>query len=361
MKASLVGVLLVALLLIFPRIPVKADVGGSNTYYAMTSTGSSLGVVKGQAWVDNWPGDCKFVVYGNNGNDCEFSLQQNVVIQDIGGVDHMVQAVWHICMGSRGICESAGTDSYFQPEVEIWDSPGGQLETCPNQGGPEYFFNLAITDYSFQSTVSTTGSDINVTFTLVPTNGQVWTWSWSAPSSTCSFSYVGLSTVSTYEIAVGPYGSGYTTFLPGTEFTVENAAAAFAWNEYVGTSPSGWNTDEASNLNFGDIVSSAKGLSYDLGGLCGTSKFSVTVQASGDGTTKPSGTKTYACGATIQLSALPAQYYSFGGWSSSSGWISLANASSNSTTATIYGAGTITASFGIPKGGGCGGLHISCD
>ena len=63
-----------------------------------------------------------------------------------------------------------------------------------------------------------------------------------------------------------------------------------------------------------------------------------------DSTTSPSGTGSYTAGQQVSISATAGAGYKFSGWSAT-GSITFAGASSASTTATVNGAGTITANF----------------
>ncbi|MDA4136343.1 MAG: protease pro-enzyme activation domain-containing protein [Thaumarchaeota archaeon] len=76
-------------------------------------------------------------------------------------------------------------------------------------------------------------------------------------------------------------------------------------------------------------------------------QFAVTfaVSPSGAGTTNPSGTSVFETYGPLPISASPNGGFVFSSWSASSGGITLASAGSASTSATIHGAGTITATF----------------
>jgi hypothetical protein len=88
-------------------------------------------------------------------------------------------------------------------------------------------------------------------------------------------------------------------------------------------------------------------------GLCSTSshtiyeQFCVAFKAnpSAKGTTTPSGSEWYQAGLAVPIKANPKSGYHFSKWSSSTTSIKMANPSMATTTATIDGAGTITATF----------------
>ena len=81
-----------------------------------------------------------------------------------------------------------------------------------------------------------------------------------------------------------------------------------------------------------------------------TPLYQVSFAASGGGssTTLPSGIQTYAAGQLVAITAHSASGYSFVSWNASSTSISFASSTSASTTATINGPGTVTASFTQP-------------
>jgi hypothetical protein len=72
---------------------------------------------------------------------------------------------------------------------------------------------------------------------------------------------------------------------------------------------------------------------------------SIGTSPSAGGAASPSGTSWHDAGSSFQIVATPANGYEFSSWSTSTGSISLADATSPSTTAEINGPGTITADF----------------
>ena len=72
---------------------------------------------------------------------------------------------------------------------------------------------------------------------------------------------------------------------------------------------------------------------------------SIGTSPSAGGATSPSGTSWHDAGSSFQIVATPANGYEFSSWSTSAESISLASATSQSTTAEINGPGTITADF----------------
>ncbi len=74
---------------------------------------------------------------------------------------------------------------------------------------------------------------------------------------------------------------------------------------------------------------------------------SFAVSPSAAGTTTPGGTAYYDAGSAISISATAKSGYTFWKWSSNTSFITFANSSSASTTATINGPGVITATFAL--------------
>ena len=69
---------------------------------------------------------------------------------------------------------------------------------------------------------------------------------------------------------------------------------------------------------------------------------------SGAGTTNPSGSKVWEDYGSLPISAIPSEGYLFNIWSTDAGGISLTSPGRASTTATILGPGTLTATFSVP-------------
>jgi hypothetical protein len=74
-------------------------------------------------------------------------------------------------------------------------------------------------------------------------------------------------------------------------------------------------------------------------------QISFAVAPSDSGTTSPSGTNVWIDPGSLSINATPALNNRFSQWSSSTGSITFTNSSSNMTTATVNGPGTITANF----------------
>ena len=78
-----------------------------------------------------------------------------------------------------------------------------------------------------------------------------------------------------------------------------------------------------------------------------TMQYSVTfvVSPAGAGTTTPTGSSVWENAGSLSIAATPNSGFAFSTWSSNVGGITFASAGSASTTATIEGAGTVTATF----------------
>ena len=74
-------------------------------------------------------------------------------------------------------------------------------------------------------------------------------------------------------------------------------------------------------------------------------QWQVTFAASGGGSTSPTGSNVWENAGSLNISATANSGYLFSTWSSDTGSITFTNTSSDSTSATIGGTGTITASF----------------
>jgi hypothetical protein len=77
-------------------------------------------------------------------------------------------------------------------------------------------------------------------------------------------------------------------------------------------------------------------------------KITFNVNPYNSGTTTPSGTNWYNSGQILNIAATKKDSYTFSSWTKT-GSITIADASSSTTTATINGPGTITANFAKPK------------
>jgi uncharacterized repeat protein (TIGR02543 family) len=77
--------------------------------------------------------------------------------------------------------------------------------------------------------------------------------------------------------------------------------------------------------------------------------FHLNISSSGNGSATANPTGTYTCSQVVNLSAVPAQGYTFTGWSGNTSTI--ANVSAANTTITMNDNYSITANFGLPNSG----------
>lgn len=160
-----------------------------------------------------------------------------------------------------------------------------------------------------------------------------------------------------YQVAFATSGNvGSTTFPYGTRTYNANqqmTITAYPDSGYVFV---GWQTSNPS-ITFANRSSATTTATINGGGTI-TATFKpqlvqpvqVTFDITGGGgsTTSPSGTQNYIAGQVVPITANPANGYSFVSWAVT-GSINLANPNAASTTATINGAGTITATFNLPR------------
>ncbi len=193
-----------------------------------------------------------------------------------------------------------------------------------------------------------------VTLTESPSNGYTfssWGGDGSGSATTCqitvtkNMAVTATFTQNQYTLTVSVVGTGCSvtqvpnqaTYTYGSSVQLTPVAAA-------GWTFSGWSGALSGSANPGSVTIT--------GNTAVTATFTqITYQVSfasiggGSGSsTSPAGSPTYNAGSVVPISAIPASGYSFSSWSTI-GSITIANPTSASTTATINGAGTITAVF----------------
>ncbi len=147
----------------------------------------------------------------------------------------------------------------------------------------------------------------------------------------------------------GWYNSGHTATAFGV--TSPESDGAVAGKQYVFT---GWSSSDAGGYT-GPIASSSVTMNNPITETASWKtqwqvSFAVSPSSPLGGTTLPTGTAWYDDSVTpIAISAAPSGGYTFSLWSAAatSGTILITNPLSASTTATIQGTGTITATFGL--------------
>jgi hypothetical protein len=113
--------------------------------------------------------------------------------------------------------------------------------------------------------------------------------------------------------------------------------------QYVWSSTSGTGSASAANTQTGSFTLSA--VSSVTGTYLTQYQVSFVVSPAGEGTTSPSGTSVWENSGSLTITATADSGYMFSAWSSNTGSITIAGATSSSTTANIEGTGTITAIF----------------
>ena len=130
--------------------------------------------------------------------------------------------------------------------------------------------------------------------------------------------YAGGSIVSISAVAASAYQ--FSSWTSSGTITFDSATSA-STNAHIGSA--------------GSVTANFVAVNYQVTFVLGSGGASMTPTA---------GTHTYAGGSSVPLTATASSGYQFSGWAFS-GPIQIANAAQSSTTATINGAGTITANF----------------
>jgi hypothetical protein len=148
-----------------------------------------------------------------------------------------------------------------------------------------------------------------------------------------------LTVVSAYDSpgGAGWYDGGSTAYATLTDGTVSGGAGV----QYVFTS---WGTD-ASGTGLTSNAITMNAPKTAVANWKPQYMVSFAVNPSGAGATTPSGTNVWEDAGTLSISATTNLGYTFSSWSSSTGSITFNKANTASTTATINGPGTITATF----------------
>jgi len=158
--------------------------------------------------------------------------------------------------------------------------------------------------------------------------------SWTAVvdlhQSTLSQIWNGIATQSGSQITVKPAGAWNSTLAPGASQVVFGFCGS------------------TTGLNYRPTLASLDVTGGSSGG--GVTSYTLTVAASGNGTTSPAaGAHTYASGTSVEVSATPASGATFTGWSGA------ASGTANPVTVVMDASKALTASFSGGGGGGGGG------
>ena len=142
--------------------------------------------------------------------------------------------------------------------------------------------------------------------------------------------------------AGGTFDQGSTVTISATAPTAATGER-YVWSQWVGTGTGSYNGNEQTHIFTisADITEQA----------VWTKQYEVTFDTPVGGTTSPAGDNWYAAG-SLPVQASPSSGYSFTSWSSgNNAQITFASPSSASTSVTIGGSGTITATFAqVPVG-----------
>ena len=171
----------------------------------------------------------------------------------------------------------------------------------------------------------------------------------SSASTTATVNSAGTVTAtfsqSDYSVVFATSGTG-TTSPTGTGSYTFGQQVSISATAGTGYQFSGWSA--SGSITFANAASASTTMTVNGAGTVTAAFTQITYQVvfatSGTGTTSPTGTNTYNAGQQVSITATAGTDYGFSVWSTS-GLITFADASSASTTATVNGAGTITANF----------------
>ncbi len=217
--------------------------------------------------------------------------------------------------GGSSTISPSGTASYTGP-VQISATVGSGYTFS----GWSATGSITFADATSASTTATVNGAGTVTATFTQTDYQVsFTTSGGGSGSTISPSTSGSYTAGQPVTIKATVGSGYTF--------------------------SGWSA--TGSITFADATSASTTATVNGAGTVTATFTQITYQVvfgtSGTGTTSPSGTQNIPAG-PVSIVATAGTNYQFSGWSAT-GSITFADATSASTTATVNGAGTVTATF----------------
>jgi len=197
-------------------------------------------------------------------------------------------------------------------------------------------------NYTFKNW-SSSGSGV----TIGNPNSATTTVSLSGTAATVTANFTSSSTVLTVVSSgngtVSPNGARSVTSGAPTSVTATPATGY----QFSGWTESGEGASIANPRSATTTVTLASG-SATIAANFALSSHTLTVLTSGHGSVSPSGSSTVTYGTPTSIAANPDSGYSFTGWSTSDSTVSIADASSPTTTATLAnGNGTVTANFAI--------------
>jgi flagellin-like protein len=213
-------------------------------------------------------------------------------------------------------------------------------------GIPVAISTTATTGYLFSSWTASTGSITFDSSVSASTNAYI------SAAGTITANFVAISSGKNYQVnfVLGTGGSsmsptGTQTYAGGASVPL-SAVAATGYQFSSWTSSGTISFDAASSASTNAHIGSAGTITANFVQSLPSQNYQVTfvMGAGGASMTPAAGTQSYAAGASVPLTATAATGYQFLDWTIS-GSIQIGNVAQASTSATINGAGTITANF----------------
>ncbi len=213
-------------------------------------------------------------------------------------------------------------------------------------GTPVAISTTAATGYLFSSWSASTGTITFDSSVSASTNAYI------GGAGTITANFVAINSGKNYQVnfVLGTGGSsmsptGTQTYAGGASVAL-NAVAASGYQFSSWTSSGTISFDAASSSSTNAHIGSAGTITANFVQSLPSQNYQVTFVLGSGGTsmTPAAGTQSYAAGASVPLTATAATGYQFLDWTFS-GSIQIGNSAQSSTTATINGAGTITANF----------------
>ncbi len=218
----------------------------------------------------------------------------------------------------------------------MWVNAGGgvSVSATPSSGYAFSSWSASTGSISFASpTSATTTASVNAAGTITANFGT------STTTYTVTFSESGLAAGTLWGVTFN--GASQSSTSSSIAFT-NVGSGTYLWST-AGTIGCGAGCQYVASVSSGSMgvpTQTTQTVSY-------TTQYQVTMAATSGGTTSPTaGSSTWVnSGGGLAIGANPSVGYAFSSWTSSSLSIMFASSSSSSTTATIKGAGTITANF----------------
>ncbi len=257
-------------------------------------------------------------------------------------------------IGSAGSITAnfVATNSGQNYQVNFVLGTGGSGIT-PNAGTHSYAGGSAVpitatasSGYMFSSWTTSTGTITFDSSVSASTNAYI------GGAGTITANFVAINSAKNYQVnfVLGTGGSsmsptGTQTYAGGASVPL-NAVAADGYQFSSWTSSGTISFDSASSTSTNAHIGSAGTITANFVQSLPGQNYQVTfvLGAGGASMTPAAGTQSYAAGASVPLTATPTSGYQFLNWATS-GSIQIGNSAQSTTSATINGAGTITANF----------------